>query len=443
VQAQTIVLSPEEKKVINRYHLQCISTGLWAPFNLIEKDQLTGIGFDYWKLIQERLGIKSRCIKAKSWVEVLESIRQKKADLTIASQETEERLKYAVFSKPYVTYPMVIATKNSVGFIHDITLIKDKKIVMPKSYATTNILIKHYPELKIEYTVSIDKALEMVERGKAYATLDILPVIAYKINKDGFDTLKISGSIPESFKVGIMLRRDYQALIPLIDRAIDSISQEEKRQINEKWITIHREEKIPRKYFYILMAWTLFVIIFFSWWLFSLKREISKKNKIEKKLQKLVGIDSLTKISNRYMLDKRLDREVSLFNRYHIPLSIIFFDINGFKLINDEYGHKTGDIILQELSKLVEQNIRQSDLFGRWGGDEFLIILPSTTLKSAQKLADILSKKIQEYTFTKDICLCCTFGVATCQKGDSRINMIKRADKCFYNKKKAKLNAGA
>jgi polar amino acid transport system substrate-binding protein len=430
--AQPLQLSQEERELVQSHHLKCISTGLWAPFNLIEHGKLAGIGLDYWKLIEDRLGLKSEYIIAEKWTDVLDAIKTRKADLTIATQETKERIAYAVFSKPYARYPLVIATKNSVGFIYDIKLIKDKKIVMPKYYATTDMLLRHYPELNIIYVASIDRALEMVENDEAFATLDILPVIAYKINKDGYDTLKISGSIPEYFKAEIMLRKDYAALIPLINRAIDSITPEEKQHINEHWIKLHHEDRVSKKYFFVLLGWSFAVILFFIIWLLYLRREIYRKRNTEKKLKKLVAIDSLTQVYNRYMLNRILDKEVALAHRYSLPLSIILFDIDGFKKINETYGFKTGDTVLQELSQIIQNRIRKSDVFGRWENDAFLIILPNTTEENASILVEYLQQTIEEYHFTKDIKLHCSFEITACQDEDTRIEMIYRVDKYFY-----------
>ncbi len=433
--AQPLPLTLQEKQIIQAHPLTCISTGLWAPFNLLEDDKLVGIGFDYWDLIRERLGIEDGCKTANNWTQVLDAIKNKTADMTIAAQATQERLKYAVFSKPYAKYPMVIATKNNIGFIHDIELIRNKVIVMPKKYATTAILLKHYSHLNIKFTDSIDHALSLVEKGEAFATIDILPVIAYKINKNNFETLKISGSIPEYFSVAIMLRKDYAMLVPLINKAIDSITKEEKNAINKRWITIHRQQKIPRKYFYALLASALFVFTFFSVWLLLLKKEIIQKNRTEKKLKKLVNIDSLTGIFNRHMLDATLDNEIALVQRHGNPLCVIFFDIDDFKNINDRYGHKVGDSILKELSKLIAKTIRKSDVFGRWGGDEFLLILLETKEEDALIFAVHLDEVIQKHHFKQDISISCSFGVTCYKNGDTRESMMSRVDKYFYNKK--------
>ena len=436
VYPQSIILTPQEKEILKTHPLRCISTGLWAPFNLYENDKLVGIGFDYWNLIREKLGIKNECKKAENWKQVLSEIQNKTSDLTIASQETLERLKYAVFSKPYVKYPLVIATKNTVGFIHNIELVKDKVIAMPRAYATTSLLLENHSYLNIEYTDSIDKALSLVEEGKAFATIDILPVIAYKINENNFDTLKISGSIPEYFSVSIMLRKDYAILLPLINKAIDSIRQKEKNKIHEKWIMLHDDPKIPSTYFYILLFGSFFVFSLFGRWAFLLKKEIVKKNKREEELKKLVNIDSLTGIFNRHMLDKTLEYNIALAQRYGAPLSVIFFDIDQFKKINDTHGHEFGDYVLKEIAKYVQKNIRKTDIFGRWGGDEFLIIILEAEENNTAEFAKNIDNLIRKHTFKNNVNVTCSFGVSSYKDEDTLQSIMSRVDTRFYESKK-------
>ncbi len=435
---ETLSLNPQEKALLQKYPITCISTGTWAPFNLWENNKFTGIGFDYWNLIRKRLGIKNGCKLASSWMEVLEEIKNKQADMTVATQPTKDRLEYAVFSKPYVTYPIVIATKNNIGFIHDLNILKNKKIAIGKDFTVDTILKEHYSHIDVEYVKSIDEALCKVENEEVFATIEILPVLAYNINKEKFQDLKISGSIPYDFSVSLMFQKEFAPLIPLINRAIDSITEEEKIRINKRWINIHHSKKISSTYFYMLLVSALLVVMFFTIWLFVLKKEIIKKNKKEKELKKLVSVDSLTNIFNRYMLDNALDKEILLAQRYNAPLSIIFFDIDGFKGINDTYGHKVGDFILKELSEVVSNSIRKSDIFGRWGGDEFLIILVNTKEEDAKTFAKNLELRIAKHDFTEHIPVRCTFGIASYKEGDTRIDMIKRVDANYYKEKHLK-----
>jgi len=432
--ADTLPLTFQEKELINTQSFNCISTGSWAPFNLWENNQFTGIGFDYWNLLRQRLNIKSECQHVSSWVEVLEKIKNKSADVTVATQSTKERLEYAVFSKPYAIYPIVIVTKNDIGFIHDLDILKDKKIAIGKDFTVDTILKEHYPHLNIVYVKSIEDALEKVEQGEVFASIDILPVLAYNINKEKFSNLKISGSTPYNFSVSFMFQKEYEMLLPIINKAIDSISKEEKNIINERWLKIHRSEKTFSTYSYVFFV----LILFFAIRLFLLQKEVIKKNRKEKELKKLVNIDSLTNIFNRYMLDNTLDKEISLSERHKTPLSIIFFDIDGFKSINDTYGHKVGDSILKELSNVIRLTIRKSDIFCRWGGDEFLIVLINTEEENAKKLAKNIEIKIKKYKFKKDIPVHCTFGITSYKKGDIREDMIKRVDEIYYKEKNLK-----
>lgn len=437
--AQTLSLTPEEEDILKKTDtLKCVSTGAWAPFNLLEKGRPAGIGHEYWTLIRQRLHLQNSCRIVKNWNEVLREIEQKKADMTIATQPTPKRLKYARFSKPYVTYPIVIVTKNDVGFIDNLDLLKGKTIAVGEGYAVAYILKKDYPQLKTVSVESIDKALELIDKGEVFATIEILPVVAYKLNKDEFYDLKISGSIPEHFPLSIMVGKEHEALLPLIDKAIDTITKEERDRINKRWITIHYDKRVSGKYFYMLLALFLFVLLAASLWLFVLKREIKEKERMEQRLKHLAHLDSLTSICNRYMLDVTLDKEIALSKRYGTPLSIIFFDIDGFKKINDGYGHDVGDAVLSELSRVVSNAVRESDILGRWGGDEFLLILPGTEEENAVKLAEELNRLIEKHVFKKHLSIHCTFGVTSYKEGDNRQTIMSRVDKYFYAAKKQK-----
>ena len=438
--ATPLTLSFNEQKIIKTHPIKCISTGLWAPFNTIKDGKLEGIGFDYLDLISKKLHLKTQCKQAKSWTEVLISIKNKTADLTVAGQPTEERRDYAVFSKPYATYPIVVATRNDVGYIDDIHFLDDKVIVLGKSYAMASLISKHYPYLKVRYVETLDDALHLIETGKAFATIEILPVLSYKINNKGFKTLKVSGSIPYSYDVTMMLRKDYAVLVPLINRAIDAITIDEKSKIAKNWMYVHHNTDSARN-LYILLCLLSLILCIFSVWLFNLYRKIKSKNETEESLKKLVYYDFLTSIYNRHMLDISFEKEIALSTRSDKPMSIVFFDIDRFKQINDTYGHKKGDVILETLAQLTSSHIRLSDIFGRWGGDEFLLILPQTSLLEAKKISEKLYQLIKSHDFSIESEITCSFGVTAYEEGDSVNTMILRVDRLLYaHKNRAKAN---
>jgi polar amino acid transport system substrate-binding protein len=284
--------------------------------------------------------------------------------------------------------------------------------------------------------ISIDAALSEVANGKAFAVVDALPVLAYKINNTTFTSLKISGMLPEKFSARIMLRKDYAALLPLINRAIDSITDKERIEINEKWINVQNRTMISAVYFYVLMGTAVLLLALFYARARLLKKEIGQKEIDLKHLEELATIDGLTLIYNRRMLDIILTQHMAIAERNHQLLSIIFLDIDRFKAINDQYGHNVGDDVLIELSNLISGSIRGSDIFGRWGGDEFLIILPESSQKQAKRLVESLDRKIRTHLFRGVKHVSCSFGVVAYQYGDTIKALMSRADAQLYEAKK-------
>ena len=121
-------------------------------------------------------------------------------------------------------------------------------------------------------------------------------------------------------------------------------------------------------------------------------------------------------------------------------LSFMMLDIDKFKLINDTYGHQVGDDILVELAQLVESKTRKTDSFARWGGEEFVMILPETTVEMAFKVAENLRVIIASHTFTDNLSITCSFGVASLGEGESQKSVMKRADEALYRAKQAGRN---
>ncbi len=108
-------------------------------------------------------------------------------------------------------------------------------------------------------------------------------------------------------------------------------------------------------------------------------------------------IDSLTQVNNRRLLNQFLQEEVNRAERHNLPLSVLLFDLDWFKKINDTLGHNTGDKVLQEVAQLLRQNIRTSDPFGRWGGDEFLCLAINSDGEQAVELAERLREAVQRH----------------------------------------------
>ena len=138
--------------------------------------------------------------------------------------------------------------------------------------------------------------------------------------------------------------------------------------------------------------------------------------------------DPLTGLYNRKRFDDALDEWMSLSKRYGHPLSLILFDIDNFKRVNDTYGHMAGDSLLKDIAVTVNNAVRETDTFARWGGDEFAILLPNTDLQRAEKMTERLRERIQNSTFGTLKGITCSFGVAEYEKSDTKQSLLNRAD---------------
>jgi diguanylate cyclase (GGDEF)-like protein len=153
----------------------------------------------------------------------------------------------------------------------------------------------------------------------------------------------------------------------------------------------------------------------------------------------LTTVDGLTQVFNKRYYMEAIEREMSRARRYTRSLSLIMFDLDHFKQVNDKYGHLAGDMVLSELAKIVKETIRREDIFARYGGEEFSIILPEISLENALFFADKIREVVEQKEFTFDnynIPVTISIGVAAYDTSMSTIeHFIKKADDCLYSAK--------
>jgi len=170
------------------------------------------------------------------------------------------------------------------------------------------------------------------------------------------------------------------------------------------------------------------------------KKHLQTLESINILLEKQATTDALTGIFNRIKLNKSLAFEIKRAERYNTPMTLIMFDIDHFKQVNDVYGHSAGDEVLKHLTKLVSTNIREIDIFARWGGEEFILLTPGTSLNDAIGLAEKLRSKIETYDFIEPNQVTTSFGISTFQSGDDNITVVNRADEALYRAKEGGRN---
>ena len=171
-----------------------------------------------------------------------------------------------------------------------------------------------------------------------------------------------------------------------------------------------------------------------------LKTALISVNKKNNTLYQLSITDKLTGLNNRMKLDRVLMDEVERARRYSSVFSVILMDIDHFKKINDTFGHQLGDETLVRFADLIRENIRTTDIAGRWGGEEFLVICPETDLESARNLAEKLRVKIENYNFPGVSKQTASFGVNQFSPENEISQLIGLADDALYRAKETGRN---
>ncbi len=168
-----------------------------------------------------------------------------------------------------------------------------------------------------------------------------------------------------------------------------------------------------------------------------LNKELERANK---ELERIATYDMLSGLLNRRSLDHRIMIEVERSIRLNIPLTGIMLDIDHFKMVNDNYGHQCGDIVIERIGSLLTSQLRKYDYAGRYGGEEFFIVLPNSTKEQAVSIAERFRQELSNIEIKCDTALVkitVSMGIAQFRPGESRMQWIKRADSAMYRAKQA------
>ena len=211
----------------------------WPPFNYFEYGKPRGLSIDYMNLVAEQLGIKVEYVTGPSWNEFLEMVKRKELDVMLNIVKTEDRLKYLLFTEPYIKNPNVIVSSQESPY-ETIQALFGKTVAFPKGFFYEEVLTKSFPQIKrlpVEDTLA---SLKAVAFGRADAALGEAAVVRTLINKNLISGLQISGEVnigdPDLMNLRIGVRDDWPLLHSALMKAMAAIGPQEMNQIQQKWI---------------------------------------------------------------------------------------------------------------------------------------------------------------------------------------------------------------
>ena len=163
--------------------------------------------------------------------------------------------------------------------------------------------------------------------------------------------------------------------------------------------------------------------------------DVTNREKQLSRIKYRMEHDNMTGIFNRLKFDEVLAFEIDSVNRTKIPLSIAILDLDHFKRVNDTYGHLIGDEVLVMITKYIESHKRKTDIFARWGGEEFVLLLINTNLKNAETFLNNLREDIAKLSHKKAGSVTCSFGLTQFKEKDTAKDILKRCDDALYEAK--------
>lgn len=281
-------LTEEEKKFINEHPV--IDLGIdpeFIPFEFIDNDgQYKGIAADYIELLSKKIGIEMNIKKDLTWSEVYEAAAQKQLDVLPCISITKERQNYFLFSDPYYYFQRVIIVKNTNLDIKDIKSLEQAAVAVQRN-SSHHSYLNTLSNMHLNLYHSVEEALLAVANGSEIAFVGNLATSSYLIKSIGLTDLKyIKLEEQEKQSLHLAIRNDWPELVSIINKGLASITEEEKMEINNRWITLESDMDYGPIIRIILIVSLIILIIFIVsiYWIIRLKKEVIKRMQIEQDL---------------------------------------------------------------------------------------------------------------------------------------------------------------
>ncbi len=280
-----IHFSDKEKAWIanNKSNLKVTPDPAFPPIDFFdEKGNYKGVSADIIKLIEDRTGLQFSIIRTKNWNTALIDVENKKSDIVLPTQKTAERLKYLLFTEPYIEVPTVIVTTRKNKSFSSIDLLRNKRVAVIKNHAIIEQFIEpKYPFLNIILVKNAITGLLETSFGEVDAMLAELPIATYYIEKMGITNLSIAGRTSHKYDLSIASRKDMPTLNSILKKGLSSISQKELKDIKQNWIKLNWVPFYKNQYFQVFSSIIILSLIFFFLWNRVLKKEIDRRKKTE------------------------------------------------------------------------------------------------------------------------------------------------------------------
>ncbi|KOO59123.1 hypothetical protein WH43_05990 [Rheinheimera sp. KL1] len=441
-----VPLTQAERQWLNQH--QQIRVGVmsnWRPVEFVnEKGEPAGITTDVLNLLNQRLESQFVPTPYSDWELLLDDFKAGKLQMVANISDVPERRSFSAFSTDYWTLQWIMVGKHDAQFDAKVAQMQAQRIAIMREYQFVKQLKQDFPQHKIIEVDNLDQGLDMVVSGQADFVLDTVVSSGIALRDPRYVNLR--AFVPTDLPVYpsyFGVHKDLPELLVILNKGIKTINDADRKSLLDKWLNLEIKQGLDQSRVFILVlqiaGLSLVVITGFLIWNFSLRREVNLRRKVEEKMRFMVGHDDLTQLPNRSLLIERLQTALHQHARHNEMLALMFIDLDGFKQVNDQYGHDVGDEMLVKLSAILSHCVRKTDTVARFGGDEFVILLTGLVDKDD---AAIVAEKILLYLqepLNLSVCQAsvgASIGIAIYpHDGTDATGLLKSADKLMYQVK--------
>ncbi|AHF02061.1 diguanylate cyclase [Thiomicrospira aerophila AL3] len=262
-------LTEEERAFLHQNPVIRIGNDInWAPFEFIDaKGQYAGMVADYFRLFEQRLGVRFEPQKNTTWSETLSKVQQGEIHLLSGATPTPERLEYLKFTQPYLTFPMVLAGNPDTFFINHYQELEGKTVAVVRDYWSHEYLQNNYPQVNLYLVDSVLEGLQAVMSGKAFVYSGNLAVINYIMRQQGITGMQIVGQSDQRFELAIGVPRDNPLLFSIMQKALDDITLDEHNAIYAKWVNLSLLTRLDNRQLFQLLIYGLLIAFALIAWI--------------------------------------------------------------------------------------------------------------------------------------------------------------------------------
>ncbi|MES2499054.1 MAG: EAL domain-containing protein [Pseudomonadota bacterium] len=367
-----IRLTPNEKKWLEKNPTikVAVKSG-WMPIEFkLESEEHRGLSIDYLNRLSNLLQVNFIV------VDYIDNIKPDQSDIISGvSNNSLKNAHFRLLNQPFLVFPLAIYTNKYIKKktkIYSLENLNGLRVAVFKSGVLGQKIKENYPGVKLVYVNIADEAFELLQAGEVEAYIGNEMVIDYHIAFNRLRFAQKTAISPFTASVSMAVRADQPELASILEKGLLALASDNK-QLLKKWnVTDTKNNQIATTVLAVVASIFLLGLVRF----YRLKQAIKKKDaESQQQIWHQANFDYLTKLPNRHLLHNRLEQAFDRSKRSSLPVGLLYIDLDNFKRVNDQSGHKIGDKLLIEAANRINACVRSSDTAARIGGDEFMVVM--------------------------------------------------------------------